>query len=271
MIVYEDLDLPSGGTPYPAEVRIRLAGAQGRPIAGRRVATNTRIVGETILTQPNGGINAGGVWSFDFAPNTDIDPPGTTWYVERNVPLVCDPYISFLSVPATGGPWEAFLLEDDPLGEITQSALAAHAARVDLHGGGIEVAFAARDSNVVVTGTSGGLFVAAVPLLTVTVPDLNRPVYLHGHIPGLQAAANAPAEGSFGIYPQGQLGIFAALDGVPVPDMDTTTHRTVDPWARLPAHRPGDYVIGGTGAGGNLTIKVAATALRLAWVRALTA
>ena len=269
-VVYEDLDLPSGATPTPAEVRIYLAGGQGRPTRGRRVSTNTAIVGETVLSTYNGGINDAGFWSIDLPPSSDIEPEGTTWAVERSVPLICDPYISFLTVPATGGGYEASTIEDDPMGEITPSALSGHAGRLDLHGGGIEVAFASRDTNVVVTGSGGGLFVAAVPLLVVTVPDLNRPVYLHGHVPGLQQSGG-PAEGSFGIYPEGNTGIFAALDGVPVPDMDTTTHRTVEPWARLPAHRPGNYVIGGTGASGNLTIRVAATTLGLAWLRAIAA
>lgn len=269
-VVYEDLGLPDSSTPTPAEVIIYLAGGQGRPVRGRRISTGESIVGATVLSTWNGGINEAGVWSIDLPPSSDVEPEGATWACERLVPRICDPYISFLSVPATGGPWEAGTIEEDTLGEITPSALAGHAGRLDLHGGGIEVAFASRDTNVVVTGSGGGLFVAAVPLLVVTVPDLARPIYLHGHIPGIQQPGG-PAEGSFGIYPQGNTGIFAALDGVPVPDMDTTTHRTVEPWARLPAHSAGDYIIGGTGAGGNLTIKVAATTLGLAWLRAVTA
>lgn len=267
-VVFEDLDLPDSSTPWPAQVRVRLAGAQGRPVLGRRLSTGSAIVGETVLSTGN-GINNAGYWALDLPAQSDISPGGTTWRIERHVPGGgCLPFVSFITVPITGGPYEASTLEDDPLGEITPSALANHAADLLLHGGGIEVAFASISTAVTVTGTGGGLFTAAVPGLLVTVPDLARPVYLFGHVPGIQEPGG-PSEGSFGIYPAGNTGIFAALDGVPVPDMDTTTARVVDPMARLAAHSPGDYVIAGTGAGGNLTLRVAASVLGLASIRAI--
>ncbi|HMJ74750.1 MAG TPA: hypothetical protein VK507_02200 [Iamia sp.] len=268
-VVQEDLDKPDTSTPWPARVSVRLAGAQGRPVVGKRISNNTTIVGETVLTTGD-GINNAGVWSLDLPPSSDILPPGTTWRIERSVPG-CGIYpVSFLTVPVTGGPYDAFELEDDPMGSITPTALAAHAADQALHGGGLEIAFASISSTVTITGTGGGLFTAAVPGLLVTVPDLARPVYLFGHIPGIQPPGG-PAEASFGIYPQANTGIFAALDGVPVPDMDTTTHRTVDPFARLPAHSAGDYVIAGSGSSGNLTARVAASVLGLASLRAVAA
>lgn len=267
-VIYEDLDLPDTSTPWPAEVRVRLAGAQGRPVLGKTVSTGKAIVGERLLSTGNGISNAG-VWSMDLVPNSDILPAGTTYRVERRV-AQCSAYVSFITVPVTGGPFEAFTREDDPLGTITPSALSAHASDPSLHGGGIEIAFASISSSVTVTGTGGGLFTAAVPGLLVTVPDLARPVYLIGHIPAIQPGGG-PAEASFGIYPQANTGIFAALDGVPVPDMDTVTHRTVDPFARLPAHSAGDYVIAGTGSGGNLTARVSASVLGLASLRAVAA
>lgn len=267
-VIYEDLDLPDTSTPWPAEVRVRLAGAQGRPVLGKTVSTGKAIVGEKLLSTGNGITNAG-IWTLDLVPNSDILPENTTYRIERSVPG-CGTFLSFITVPVTGGPFEAFTVEDDPLGTITPSALAAHASRLDLHGGGIEVAFASISSTVTVTGTGGGLFSAAVAGLTVTVPDLARPVYLIGHIPAIQPPGG-PAEGSFGIYPQNSLGIFAQLDGENIPDMDTTTARTVDPFVRLPAHTPGDFVIAGQGAGGNLTARVAATVLTLASLRAVAA
>lgn len=267
-VIYEDLDLPDTSTPWPAEVRVRLAGAQGRPVLGKTVSTGRAIVGETLLSTGNGISNAG-VWSLDLVPNSDIFPENTTYRIERRVPE-CGLFVSFVTVPVTGGPFEAFTVEDDPLGTITPSALSAHASDLALHGGGIEVAFASISSTVTVTGTSGGFVTAAVPGLLITVPDLARPIYLHGHVPAIQPPGG-PAEASFGIYPQAQLGIFAALDGVPVPDMDTTTARTVDPFARLAAHSPGDYVIAGTGVGGNFTARVSASVLGLASIRAVAA
>lgn len=267
--VYEDLDLPDTTTPWPAEVRVRLAGAQGRPVLGRKVSTGGTIVGETLLSTANGGINNSGFWELDLHPNSDIIPLGTTWRVYRAVPA-CQSFVTFLTVPVTGGPYEASTLEDDPLGEITPSALSTHAGDVDLHGGGIEIAFASISSTVTVTGSAGGLITGEVAGLLVTIPDLARPIYLLGHIPGIQPPGG-PAEASFGIYPQGSPGIFAQLDGVPVPDMDTTTARYADPFARLAAHSPGDYTINGVGSGGNLTARVSASVLNLASLRAVAA
>lgn len=268
-VIYEDLDLPDSSTPWPAEVRIRLAGAQGRPVLGKKISTGGTIVGELLLSTANGGIDGSGVWSADLWPSSDISPEGTTWRIERNVPA-CQSFVTFITSPITGAPVEASTVEDDPLGEIAASALSAHAGRLDLHGGGIEVAFASISTTVVVTGTSGGLVTAAVPGLLISVPDLARPIYVIGHVPGLQQSGG-PAEGTFGIYPQGSLGIFAGLDSVPVPDMDTTTVRSVEPFGRLPSHSPGNYVIAGTGTGGNLTLKCAASVLNLASIRAVAA
>ena len=266
--IYEDLDLPNTATPWPAQVRIRLAGAQGRPVLGRSVTLNTTIVGELVLSTGTGFYNAG-VWPAELVPDSDILPSGTTYRVERFFPG-CQSYVSFIQVPVTGGPYTASSVEDDPLGSITPSALAMHAADVTLHGGGIELDAAFISSTVTVTGTGGGLFSAAVAGLIVTVPDLARPVYLIGHIPAIQPPGG-PAEASFGIYPQANTGIFAQLDGVPVPDMDTVTTRTVDPFARLAPHSAGDYVIAGQGSGGNLTARVSASVLNLASLRAVAA
>jgi len=269
-VVQEDLDKPDTTTPWPAQVWVTLVGGQGRPVVGRALSTGKKFVGTTVLMTGN-GINSAGVWSMDLWPNSDIAPEGTTWMVERFVPGCVSYEPSFLTVPVTGGPYDPFDLEDDPLGTVTPTALAAHASRLDLHGGGLEIAFAFSSTAVTITGTGGGLFNAAVPGLLVTVPDLARPVYLIGHVPGLQAASNAPAEASFGIYPASNTGLFAALDGVPVPDMDTTTTRTVEPFARLAAHSAGDYVIAGMGSGGNLTVRMSASVLNLASLRAVAA
>lgn len=269
MIIYEDLDLPNTATPWPAQVRIRLAGAQGRPVLGRSVALGTTIAGELLLSTGNGISNAG-VWSADLIPNSDILPAGTTYRVERFVPG-CQSYVSFIQVPVTGGPYTASSVEDDPLGSITPSALAMHAADAALHGGGIELDAAFISDSVTITGTGGGLFNALVPGLIVTVPDLARPVYLFGHVPAIRPASDAPTTASFGIYPQDNPGLFAALDGVPIPDYNTTNPRTVDPFARLAPHSAGDYVIAGMGSGGNLTTRVGASVLNLASLRAIAA
>lgn len=268
-VIYEDLDLPDTGTPWPAEVRIRLAGAQGRPVLGKTVSTNKTIVGETLLrTGAGGGISNAGLWQADLVPNADILPAGTTYHVARKVG--CQVYESYVSVPVTGGPYEAFTLEDDPLGTITPSALSAHASDLALHGGGIEVDYAEFNTAVTVTGTGGGFTVAAVPGLTVTVPDLARPVYLFAHVPVIQPSGG-PAEASWGLFVSGSLGAFAALDVVAPPDIDTTTPRHVELFARLDPLSGGDYVVGATGVGGNLTTRAGTSAIAYASLRAVAA
>lgn len=264
--VYEDLDLPNGGTPQPAEVRIRLAGAQGRPVAGRVISTGKTIVG-TLQLRTGAGITESGIWEADLPGNSDITPDGTTWLVERKVG--CDRFEMYIDVPVTGGPYEASTLEADPLGTITPSALSGHASDVALHGGGIEVDFKAVTTSVTVTGTGGGLFATTVAGTMVTIPDLARPVYLFAHGPVIQPSGG-PAEQSWGIYPASTTGVFFALDSTLPPDIDTTNTRTFDLMARLPPHSAGNYVIAATGTSGNLTARSPASTLQKLTLRAET-
>lgn len=243
-VVYEDLDLPDGGVPN-AYVEIRLAGGGGRPIAGRRVSTGSLITGTTVLRN-GAGIDSAGIWQLDLVPNTDILPEGTTWYIRRVIG--CDEFISYISVPITGGPFEAFTIEDDPLGTISPSALSAHEARLDLHGGGIEIDYAEISSSVVVTGSA--LSAAAVPGLQITIPDLARPVYIYtkAAVELGGAATGGSDDVSLGVFPAGSLGAFAALDVVVNEEPSGMDNDGVGGplynIVRLPAHSPGDYVVG---------------------------
>lgn len=257
-IVYEDLDLPAGATPYPLDVRVRLAGAAGRPVLGKVVSTGKRIMGEQVLTLGD-GISDAGLWSLDLPGNDDILPPGTTWYVRRQVG--CEVEISYLNVPVTGGPFEAFTREDDPLGTITPSALSAHAADVDLHGGGIIIDRKVVTTSGVVTGSGGGLFCAEVPGTTITIPDLPRPVKVYARIPALQQTGG-PAEHSWLLQPSGVPGVFSCLDSVNPAGLNTTTPRLANLFAVLDPHTPGNYVVAATGSSGNLTAKYGPSVLQ---------
>lgn len=268
-IIYEDLDLPiAGGTPYPAEVRIRLAGAQGRPVLGKKISQAGTVAGEVLLSTANGGISSTGYWEADLWPNSDLSPGGTTYLVTRKVG--CDAFATFISVPVTGGPYEASTREDDPLGEITPSALAAHAGDLALHGGGIQIDYKEVVTTVVVTGSGGGIFSAPVLGTTIVVPDLARPLRLHGHVPALQQPGG-PTEESWGIFPLGTYGFFAELDSVSPSGLNTTIVRHGELWARLPAHSAGQYVIAGTGQSGNLTAVFAGSVLQKGFLEAITA
>jgi hypothetical protein len=265
--VNEDLDLPNSGTPWPAEVRVRLAGAQGRPVLGRQNSTGNSIVGEVVLSTGN-GINNAGFWELDLIPSNDILPEGTRWRCERRVGG-CQTYVSFLNVPVTGGPYAATLLEDDLMGEITPSALSFHASDLALHGGGIEIDFKYIDSAVVVTGTGGGLTLTPIPGLQITVPDLARAVMVHGRVPAMQQTGG-PSEQSWGIFATDSgYGAFASLDSITPAGLVTTNSRTGDLWVRLPSHSAKNYAIAATGQGGNLTAKANASVLQRAFLRAV--
>jgi hypothetical protein len=119
-IVFEDMDLPGGVAPMAA-VEIYLAGPGGKPVLGRSISTGKTIVGQRRLYRGN-GIDADGQWQETLVGNDDIEPAGTTYRVIRDAG--CFRYDSFISVPVTGGPYEALDLETDPLNAIDQSTLA---------------------------------------------------------------------------------------------------------------------------------------------------
>jgi len=265
-IVFEDLDLPSGALPL-ADVRVRLAGGGGRPVLGKVISTGKKIVGEDRLRLGE-GIDSSGMWSLDLPANTDISPAGTTWFVRRQVG--CYVYESYLSVPITGGPFEAFLLEDDPLGTITPSALAAHGSDLSLHGGGIVLDSKFITTSQVVTGTGGGLFGVALAGSQVTVPDVARPVILQARVV-VQQQPGGPTEHVWWIGPAANNGIFASLNATRPAGINTTTPRPGSMWALLPAHSQGNYVIWGGGAGGNLTAVSLPTTLEQASLVAIGA
>jgi len=161
-----NLDLPDGTAPNPASVRVRLSGAQGRPVLGYRISNGHEVGGEVVLTYANGGIAADGTWQVDLAPTSDISPEGSLFRVHRVLPDGAQ-YVTFHTVPATGGPYEAYTQEDDPLGTVAPSALSAHAAKRGIGGhvpeGGTNGQLLSRDTNPAnplgtlwVTGSGGG-------------------------------------------------------------------------------------------------------------------
>lgn len=119
-IVFEDLDLPGGVAPMAA-VEIYLAGPGGKPVLGRSLSTGKTIAGQRRLTRGN-GIDADGQWQETLVGNDDIEPAGTTYRIIRD--CGCFRYDTFISVPVTGGPYEALDLETDPLNAIDQAMLA---------------------------------------------------------------------------------------------------------------------------------------------------
>jgi hypothetical protein len=270
-IVYEDLDLPTGGAPN-AEVRITLVGAGGRPIAGRVQSTGKTIVGTTVLTYDNGGITSEGIWSANLVANSDILPANTTYLIEREVG--CDVPQIFVSVPASGGPFEASTIEDDPLNSIEPSVLAQHAADLSLHGGGIEVGYQELTTTVTVTG--GAFAIGLVPGLQIVVPDLNRPVYLHGRV-FLATVSGAGAQdvqaclANATTVTGSQINALGVLDAVFFEGTDDDAlPTTLWMFARLPAHSAGTYVVGAGRTSSPYNVRVLSTSLSRSHIYGVT-
>lgn len=261
-VVFEDLDLPAGGAPN-AEVRITLVGGGGRPIAGRVQSSGKTIVGTTRLTYDNGGINSQGIWSANLVSNTDILPENTTYLIEREVG--CDVPQIFVSVPASGGPFEASTIEDDPLNSIEPSVLSQHAADLALHGGGIEIDYAEITTAVTVTG--GAIAVGNVSTLQITVPDLNRPVYLYGNLYVATVSGAGAQDVQGGIAPisavtGSQINALALLNASFFEGTDDDSIPTLlQFFARLPPHSASDYVIGASRISSPFNIRILSTAL----------
>lgn len=115
-IVQEDIDPPGNVEDPTVVVLIDLWGA-GQPIRGYHPNTGTTVAGVRTIYAVNGS------WSVDLLSNEEIEPSGTTYRIRRVTG--CDMHTSFISVPASGGPYEAFTIEEDPSNMVVPSALAA--------------------------------------------------------------------------------------------------------------------------------------------------
>lgn len=261
-VVFEDLDLPAGGAPN-AEIRITLVGAGGRPITGRVVSTGKKIVGTSRLTYYNGGINSQGIWSADLVANSQILPANTTYLIEREVG--CDTPQIFVSVPASGGPFEASTIEDDPLNSIEPSILSQHAADLSLHGGGIELDYAELTTTVTVTGAA--LAVGNIATMQLTVPDLNRPVYLYGnlYVATVVGAGAQDVQGgiaSISSLSGSQINALGLLNATFLEGVDDDALPTLlEFFVRLPPHSAGDYVIGASRVTSPFNVRILSTGL----------
>jgi len=228
-IVFENLDLPSSGTPQ-ATVQIQLWGA-GRPTIGRRISTGSLIAGVTTIIP-----DAIGFWQADLAPNIDILPENTTWRIERLIG--CESFVSFISVPATGGAYEVLVLEDDPMNAIAPSELSVHAANHELHGGGLEVCYAELITNVTITGTAG----TPQKFLTIVAPDSDRPLELSliGQVVASSGTANVQFTISADFFGSPFFRRHKALYGIPVVGTEISG-RSYDMTTRIAPHSPGTF------------------------------
>ena len=262
--VFEDLDLPGGGVP-PSQIRITLWGA-GQAVVGRSVGSGHFIGGTKVVTPEA----SSGFWEQDLVGNDDIIPAGTSYKIEHV--FGCDTYVSYISVPVTGGPFSPQMIEVDAMNTIAAPALGVHAGDELLHGGGIEIDFKELTSVAVVTGSATE--VRVIPNLIVTVPDSPRPIYLFGRAPIRQQTGGPTTGGGLAIVQYAGnpvIGWFVALDLQAPLNALSTTPQTVDAFARLPPHSAGQYALASGSTTSNFTARIEGSVLNKAWLRAVRA
>jgi hypothetical protein len=120
--VTEDLDLPGGDPPANLSVTVFPAGTDGVPLP---VAYHDgTVVGETVLTRRNGGIDPDGRWTVELPPVSEMTPAGMRWGV-RIAGHRVEPSTRFLLTPDDPGTFEAATLLTDPPGAILDPDTAA--------------------------------------------------------------------------------------------------------------------------------------------------
>lgn len=268
MLVYETGLLPCGGASR-STVKITLWGA-GVAVAGHDNTSSSLIHGECVV-QPD----SSGFWSVDLVPNSDISPENTTYKIERTTG--CGKIVSYINVPAEGGPYEAFTIEGDPMNSITPSALSGHAGDLDLHGGGIEIAYAEITASVRVTGTGAGFGgeMREIPGLQVVIPDLDRPIYLESKIQVSAPASTITATSGLAVRDTDTLQtMLLALDGSSIKSVPVDTSvpaRIPNCIVRLPPHSAGDYSAFARAHASPYAVDIIASPLIKAWIRAVAA
>jgi len=112
------------GKPHQVPIVATLWGGS-KAVVGHHIPTDTLIT--TMSTYSTG---ASGYWELDLFPNSEIEPAGTTWRIMRDD--ICsdnrEDYITFISVPASGGPFLAWDLQVAGPGTVQDSALFVHAS-----------------------------------------------------------------------------------------------------------------------------------------------
>lgn len=127
-ILTEDLNLPDGsGVEAAIEVQLWAPWIDS-PTPGLHVPTGAMIVGAHSFSS-----DLDGVWSFNFLSNEEIQPAGTWWKIRRVIG--CTESILFVSVPATGGPYNPYAVQVDPSDPSTWTGTGGNMALVKVFDG----------------------------------------------------------------------------------------------------------------------------------------
>lgn len=186
MQVTENIDLPSGVEPTLTTVELQLVGSGGAPLSEAYDQGAQR----TVVGLHRVRLDSTGAWSLNLNPNSALIPAGTVW---RRSAYDRDRVVQTSSlglVPATGGPYRWDQILANPPGALADSALAAHAADLTLHGGGTQLFLAEVASNFVTASTT---FVD-IPGATRTFTIPNRPFVVEFQIAAFIEEAAQHAE-----------------------------------------------------------------------------
>ena len=248
-VITEDLDVP-GGAGLKCQVVVTLVGAGGAPATGF-TADGHAIVGRNVVipVEPPGDTSD---WQLDLVANSALTPAGTAYrrVIQTAQGVVADDYFS---VPAGGGP---YMLKDrltEAPASIASPALSVHAADLALHGGGIELDYEVRTTNLTISATGTAL----TEIARVTIPLVAQPIYLEAVVN--VTASSGTADLLFCLTASGTPTTLGSLDagtaiGVPTAAVEANG-RKVRLSARLAPSTPaGDYILGGNLLAGTATV-----------------
>lgn len=228
---------PGGDVATLATVIIELV-AGVEITSGFVSATNVEILGRNTFSA---GVD--GTWSKSLTANSDLTPANTMYRVTEQA--VGDPdsrTIRYIVVPAGAGTHPVATIEYLP---VTAVPTVEPSNEVDA---------AEITTSTAALAVSSALTLVAAPGLTVTVPDLARPVYL-----ATECSLNPSVTGvvTLSIAPVGSTVITQGVGGTNK-SITAATAEGCFARARLPAHSAGDYGVFVSGASGTITVVAAA-------------
>lgn len=227
---------PGGEVAPRATVIIELV-AGTEITSGFVTATDAEVLGRYTFSAGDDG-----TWSKTLTANSDLTPANTMYRItEQAVGDADSRTVWYVVVPAGVGTHPVVDIRYDPVTAVPT---------VDPSN---EVDAAEITASTDPLAVSSALTLVAAPGLTVTVPDLARPVYL-----STECSLNPSVTGvvTLSIAPVGSTVITSSVGGTNT-SIAAATNLGCFARARLPAHSAGDYGVFVSGASGTITVVAA--------------
>lgn len=206
-------------TGRTASVSFELVDQNNQPVRAFKTSTDETIVG------PQPAPLTDGTYEIVLPDNAGLNPADTYW--ARSIHLYGQTVTDRLLVPVGGGPYDE---EDILAGPLTPLPTTVPSNEVD------EASIAA---NITGLALNNALIPVALAGLTVTVPDLSRPVYLRAS--AVIQCGTANVVGNLLIAPVGSTLITQGIGGQPKRVTAAAIGEGVIAEGRLPANSPGEY------------------------------